>query len=66
MRDGQFARAEQLFLESLVENPNNAWAYFGLEQTYRAMGDRVLSRHARTQFDRAWLGGRSRPRVERL
>ncbi|MEQ8432943.1 MAG: hypothetical protein RIA71_01765 [Oceanicaulis sp.] len=66
LRDGQLDRAEQLFRESLVENPNNAWAYYGLEQTYRAMGDRMLARQARAQFNRAWLGGRDRPSLERL
>ena len=61
VRDGQLDRAEQLFRESLVESPNNALAYYGLEQTYRGMGDRMLARHARVQFGRAWLGGRARP-----
>ncbi|MGJ3231740.1 MAG: hypothetical protein ACFE0P_08080 [Oceanicaulis sp.] len=66
LRDGQLDRAEQLFRESLIDSPNNAWAYYGLEQTYRAMGDRALARHARLQFDRAWLGGRNRPNLETL
>lgn len=66
VRDGQLDRAEQLFRESLVASPNNALAYYGLEQTYRAMGDRTLARHARVQFDRAWLGGRVRPDLTEL
>ena len=33
LMDGQVERAEQQFFATLVENPDNAWAYWGLRRS---------------------------------
>ena len=53
---GDAERAEQLFLESLTESPNNAWVLFGLSQAYKAQGDKSGSKYAAALFKDAWLG----------
>ncbi|MEM7660865.1 MAG: hypothetical protein AAF292_01345 [Pseudomonadota bacterium] len=67
LRAGDGERAEQLFTETLVYSPNNAYAYYGLAEAYRAQGDRRAGRYAKRLYRDAWLGGREyRPSVERL
>ncbi|MEM6412138.1 MAG: hypothetical protein AAF683_11450 [Pseudomonadota bacterium] len=67
LRSGDGERAEQLFTETLVYSPNNAYAYYGLAEAYRAQGDRRAGRYARRLYRDAWLGGRDyRPGLERL
>jgi tetratricopeptide (TPR) repeat protein len=67
MRDGQLDRAEQLLRASLIEAPNNAYAYYGLAELYRLRGDRPSRRYTQTLFDRAWMGARrDRPTLETL
>ena len=39
LMDGQAERAEQQFFATLVENPDNAWAYWGLAEARAARGD---------------------------
>ncbi len=58
LQDGQVERAEQLFLETLTESPNNAWVLYGLAETYKAQGDRNAEKYARALFKDAWIGGR--------
>ncbi|MEO1405794.1 MAG: tetratricopeptide repeat protein, partial [Pseudomonadota bacterium] len=67
LRAGDGERAEQLFTETLVYSPNNAYAYYGLAEAHRAQGDRRAGRYAKRLYRDAWLGGREyRPSVERL
>ncbi|MEO0881679.1 MAG: hypothetical protein AAFY34_03000 [Pseudomonadota bacterium] len=67
LRAGDGERAEQLFTETLVYSPNNAYAYFGLAEAYRAQGDRRAGRYASRLYRDAWLGGRGgRPTIEHL
>jgi tetratricopeptide (TPR) repeat protein len=58
LADGQTERAEQLFIETLAQSPNNAWVLFGLSEVYATEGDRASRRYARRLFDKAWLGNR--------
>ena len=56
LMDGQVERAEQQFFATLVENPDNAWAYWGLAEARAARGDAAGAEAARALYDRAWLG----------
>ncbi|WDI30232.1 hypothetical protein PUV54_09690 [Hyphococcus flavus] len=58
LQAGKVERAEQLFLESLTESPNNAWVLFGLSETYKAQGDKNGAKYANGLFKDAWLGGK--------
>ena len=56
LRADKTERAEQLFLESLTESPNNAWVLYGLAETYKAQGDKNGAKYANGLFKDAWLG----------
>lgn len=66
LKKGETERAEQLFLETLVESPNNGWAYYGLGEVYKTRGDRNAARYADSLFKNAWAGGKATPSLERL
>lgn len=66
LKKGETERAEQLFLETLVESPNNGWAYYGLGEVYKARGDRNAARYAESLFKNAWAGGKTTPNLDRL
>ena len=53
---GQFDRAEREFFKTLVKAPNNAYALFGLAETYKAKGDQRSEAYARELFQEAWMG----------
>lgn len=55
---GQVERAEQLFIETLAQSPNNGWALFGLAETYRRQGDKNAAKYANALFKSAWAGDR--------
>ena len=65
LMDGQAERAEQQFFATLVENPDNAWAYWGLAEARAARGDAAGAEAARALFERAWLGAEP-PTLDRL
>jgi hypothetical protein len=56
LRSGDTERAEQLFVETLAEAPNNGWVLFGLAETYRAEGDKNGAKFAANLFRKAWAG----------
>ena len=56
LQDGQYDRAEREFFKTLIKAPNNAYALFGLAETYRAKGDDRSEAYARELFDEAWMG----------
>ena len=56
LKQGDAERAEALFLETLVESPNNGWALYGLSEAYRAQGDRSGAKYAAGLFKDAWAG----------
>ncbi|MEM9572523.1 MAG: tetratricopeptide repeat protein [Pseudomonadota bacterium] len=56
LQDGQYDRAEREFFKTLIKAPNNAYALFGLAETYRAKGDSRSEAYARELFEDAWLG----------
>jgi len=67
LKSGDGERAEQLFMETLVESPNNAYAYYGLARAFRAQGNRRSARYAGQLYRDAWLGKRrDKPRLEKL
>jgi tetratricopeptide (TPR) repeat protein len=59
LQDGQAERAEQLFLETLTESPNNAWVLYGLSESYKAQGDKNAAKYATALFKDAWIGGKN-------
>ena len=65
LASGRAADAEQVFRESLIEAPNNAWALYGLMQAYQAQGDEVARAETEKLFTRAWAG-REPPDLARL
>jgi len=63
---GENERAREAFGESLVKTPNNAWALYGLAQSYSRLGKQREAREIERRLDRAWLGERSLLALERL
>lgn len=64
--DGQTDRAEREFFKTLIESPNNAYALFGLAETYAARGNERAEAYARHLFKEAWLGGADAPSLADL
>lgn len=64
--DGQTDRAEREFFKTLIESPNNAYALFGLAETYAARANERSEAYARHLFNEAWLGGANAPSLADL
>jgi tetratricopeptide (TPR) repeat protein len=58
LTDGQLERAEKMFQRTLLETPNNAFALYGLWQTYKAQGDTRSVKYAKALYKKAWMGNR--------
>ena len=54
--DGQHAAARRVFQQSLANQPNNAWAIYGLMKTYEAENDQTGHDATKVHFEKAWLG----------
>ncbi len=65
LKHGDAERAEQLFVESLSEIPNNGWAYYGLAEAYGAQKDKAAKKYAARLMKGAWLGKES-PTLDKL
>jgi hypothetical protein len=65
LKNGDAERAEQLFIESLAEIPNNGWAYYGLAEAYGAQKDKAAKKYAVNLMKGAWLG-KEKPTLDRL
>ncbi len=65
LKSGDAERAEQLFIESLSEIPNNGWAYYGLAEAYGAQKDKAAKKYAVSLMKGAWLG-KDKPTLDRL
>jgi tetratricopeptide (TPR) repeat protein len=65
LKTGDAERAEQLFVESLGEWPNNGWAYYGLTEAYKAQKDKGARKYAEGMMKAAWLG-KEKPTLDRL
>ncbi|MGE0181169.1 MAG: tetratricopeptide repeat protein [Parvularculaceae bacterium] len=65
LRSGDAERAEQLFIETLAELPNNGWSYVGLAEAYKAQGDKNARKYAEGLMKSAWIG-KEKPALERL
>lgn len=64
--NGQPALAEMEFLQTLIESPSDAYAYWGLAEARRARGDRAGASAARQMFNSVFLGQRGRMSVAAL
>jgi tetratricopeptide (TPR) repeat protein len=60
LQDGQYDRAEREFFKTLIKAPNNAYALYGLAETFSAKGDARSEAYARGLFEEAWMGGDDR------
>lgn len=58
--------AREAFRAALLRGPGNAWALWGLARAEAALGHTLESRAADAAFDRAWLGGKTLPELDRL
>ncbi len=56
IRAGEHERAEQVFIEALGDNPNNAWVLYGLAESYGAQNDGDAEEFATALFRKAWAG----------
>lgn len=65
LRAGDAERAEQLFVESLAEIPNNGWAHAGLAEAYAAQRDKHARKYAQGLMKSSWMG-KERPALDRL
>lgn len=65
LMDGQAERAEQEFFATLVESPDNGWAYWGLAQAREAQGDQAGAEAAMAMWRDAWAG-ETEPTLDRL
>ena len=65
LKDGQAERAEQEFIATLVESPDNGWAYWGLAKAREAQGDQAGAEAAMTMWRDAWVGS-APPTLDRL
>lgn len=66
LRDGQAERAEHMFLQTLAESPNNAWALYGLSRAYAEQDARNGEKYAKALFKEAWLGPKNAASLDRL
>lgn len=64
--NGQPALAEMEFLQTLIESPSDAYAYWGLAEARRARGDRAGAAAARQMFNSVFLGPRGRMSIAAL
>jgi len=53
---GQPGPASQEFLRTLIESPNDAYAYWGLSEASRLRGDLAQANAARSLFEAAFIG----------
>jgi tetratricopeptide (TPR) repeat protein len=63
---GEHQKARDVFRESLQKTPNNAWALYGLAQTYSRQGMKREAQAVEKYFRRAWSGDRKRLDLARL
>ena len=65
LQAGNRAGARSAFKAALDQQPNNAWALWGLWQVEKAAGDHWAKEEAEDAFRRAWLGT-GEPTLDRL
>jgi tetratricopeptide (TPR) repeat protein len=63
---GDAQGARDAFRESLAKTPNNAWALYGLKQTFEKQGMSAEAKEAEKYLARAWSGDRKRLDLQRL
>lgn len=63
---GKAAEAGDVFRASLLDQPGNAVALYGLMKAYEATGDAAGAAATKGHFESAWLGGEGRPDMKRL
>ncbi len=53
---GKAKQASDIFRASLLEQPGNAWALYGLMKSYEKMHDPEAAEETKKHFDEDWLG----------
>lgn len=63
---GRPADAERVFMESLMDAPNNGWALYGLMKAQAARGDKEAAKQSKALFEKAWAGRSQKLELARL
>ena len=63
---GKAEDAERVFMESLMDAPNNGWALYGLMKAQKAKGDKAAAKQSKALFEKAWAGKKSRLELAQL
>lgn len=67
LMDRQYDRAEREFFKTLIKAPNNAYALYGLAETFRLKGEPRSEAYARELFSDAWMGeAGTTPKLDQL
>lgn len=53
---GRYGEAERTFLQVLIDNPNDALAYWGIAEARKRAGATASAKAARAMFEQAYLG----------
>lgn len=56
LANGKAKEAGDVFRASLMDQPGNAWALYGLMKAYEATGDQAAAAETKKYFDQAWIG----------
>jgi tetratricopeptide (TPR) repeat protein len=56
LASGKAKEAGDVFRASLMDQPGNAWALYGLMKAYEATGDQAAAAETKKYFDQAWIG----------
>jgi tetratricopeptide (TPR) repeat protein len=64
LQAGRLEESEDQFRFALA--PNNGWSYYGLAETYRALGNMDAARDAEAKLAKTWIGDRALLQVAKL
>lgn len=56
LASGKAKEAGDIFRASLLDQPGNAWALYGLMKSYEAAGDQAAAAETKKYFEKAWFG----------
>jgi tetratricopeptide (TPR) repeat protein len=66
LQAGRPEESEEQFRLALVRAPNNGWSYYGLAETYRALGNIDAARDAEAKLAKTWIGDRALLQLAKL
>jgi tetratricopeptide (TPR) repeat protein len=66
LQAGRPEESEEQFRLALARSPNNGWSYYGLAETYRALGNIDAARDAEAKLAKTWIGDRALLQLAKL